>query len=125
MRRANFDFTVTINVDGIVQDQRTIWVHEQRDPLPGGHHFEAVLQGASLSHYLRGLPPDVTSRCDARTANDFLHRLYAALEVPEGVPRFTFVLNTVDSVHTDGSVVRITGECSPYVHRQANLHPGA
>jgi hypothetical protein len=119
MRRFNYDFSVSISVDGAIRDQRTIWAHQQDDPYPGGHRYEVVLQGGSTLDHLRGLPLDVTTRLPSDEAHTFLQRIYLTFDSPEeGIP-WEFVLNTVDTVRTKDGAVLISGECSPFLRSNA------
>lgn len=115
MRRFAYDFTATVSVDGVVRDHRTIWAHQQDDPCPGGHRYEVVLAGRGAIEHLEGLPLDAKERLNGRRAHQFLQLICWALEVPEEGISWEFVLNTIDSVHTENDTVRISGECSPFV----------
>ncbi len=115
MKRFPIDFTVSVSVDGVVHDQRTLWFHQQTEPYPGGHRYEAVLSGAAALEFFRGLPQDPAARLDRDRANRFLQQLYWTFEAPEdGIP-WEFVLNTIDAVRATAGTLSIGGECSPFV----------
>ena len=126
MRRFNFNFVVTISVDGVVRDQCTLWCHQQQEPDPGGHRYEATLQGMGVFAYLRSLPTQVAARLDAGVANDFLNRICSTFEVAGSAPPpWEFILNTVDRVQAAGDTVQIAGECSTFVRSQRTLNKPA
>ena len=125
MRRFPLDFTTSVSVDGVVRDQRTVWAHQQSDPYPGGHRYEAVICGPAALEHFRGLPHDLTGRLDSRAAHKFLQQLYWTFEAPEEGVAWEFVLNTIDHVEATIDTLRISGECSPFVRASSTPRPGA
>ena len=125
MRRFPLDFTTSVSVDGIVRDQRTLWAHQQSDPYPGGHRYEAVLHGAAALKHFHGLPHDLTVRLDSRAAHKFLQDLYWTFEAPETGVLWEFVLNTIDRVQATTDTLHISGECSPFIRASSTPRPDA
>ncbi|MBI3469559.1 MAG: hypothetical protein HY000_41690 [Planctomycetes bacterium] len=93
----------------------TIWAHQQSDPYPGGHRFEVVLRDGRTREFFSGLPVTAQSRLDSRTAHDFLQRVYWTFPAMTNTAHWDWVLNTVDTVESIGEIIRLTGECSPFV----------
>lgn len=116
MKRFPIDFAVSVSVDGVVRDQRTLWFHQQTDPYPGGHRYEAVLSGTAALEFFGGLPQALAGRLDPDRAHHFLQQLYWTFEAPEKDIPCEFVLNTIDAVRATADTLWIGGECSPFVH---------
>ena len=99
---------VSVSIDGVQLEGVHVWPHYPRDPWPGGHEFELVLEDKHFAKSLR------SSSVDSDTERTTMFRLGLVLTTAMQSP-IRYVLNRISSLTVEGDTVRISGIASPMV----------
>lgn len=112
------DRSVSLEIDGILQDHPCALVHSQDDPFPGGHDYLLRIHEPKFVKLLRKNAPPGPGPLSTRESRDVLRSLSMYLDEARGDEATRYVLNTASYIEFSESCVVLHGICSELLPAQ-------
>jgi hypothetical protein len=115
--KKEFDFRLKLIIDGIGRPAEGALALFQRDPFPGGHHYQLTISGNCFRKIFNHIESYEQANIPEEVVQRWLFTMGALLSAnASGSDRdIQYVLNTIEQVEYNSERIEFFGVCSPFI----------